>query len=373
MSIIYTYKLRLYPTKSQKELLEKHFGCSRFVYNYFLNRRKEIYLKEKIGSTYNKDCKELTKLKQELDWLYEVNGQSLQASLKNLDGAYNNFFAKRAKFPKFKSKKSKQSFRCPQSNKIIGNNRLQITKFKEGIKFRYKGKIEGKICYCTITKNKSNHYYCSLLVEKDVKKLAITNKEIALDVGIKNLLTDNNGIKYNQHSRIKSLKKKLAKVSRKFSKQRQKSSNKQSKRLEKTRLKLAKLYQKITNCKINNLHKITRQIINENQVIYIESLDIKSMFNNKLLTKHLQNCNFSEIIRQFEYKSEWYGRKLIKIDRFFPSSKTCSGCGWINQELKLKNRKWICPNCNIEHDRDCNAAKNILKEGQKLKKEIGLG
>lgn len=365
MRVKYTYRFRLYPNKEQAVLLEKHFGCSRYLYNYFLARRKNEYLTTGRSNNFVRDCKELTDLKKQMTWLKEVNSQTLQQSIKNLDAAYGNFFEKRAKFPKFKNKHDKQSFRVPQNIKII-EHKLIIPKFLEGIKCVDHQLVNETISFATITKNKSGQYFCSLTVEKDIEQHKITEKEVGIDLGIKTLAVDSDGKEYENIRPLKTLRKKIKRKQRKLSKRRHKSTNKQSKRVEKLRIKLARLHQKAKDVRQNHLHQTTKRLIDENQVIYLESLAVKNMMKNHRLAGSIADCGWYELTRQLEYKAAWYGRTIVKIDRFFPSSKTCSNCYFTKQDLTLKDRGWTCLECNAHHDRDVNAAKMILLQGKKL-------
>jgi putative transposase len=345
-------------------LLAKHFGCSRYLYNHFLARRKEEYLTTGRSNNFVRDCKDLTALKKEIVWLQEVNSQSLQQAIKNLDAAYGNFFEKRTKFPKFKSKHNKQSFRVPQSIKLVGD-KLVIPKFLEGIKCKVHRPFNEEISFVTITKNKSGQYYCTLMVEKEIESHKKTKKEIGIDLGIKTLIVDSDGEKYENIKPLNSWKHKIKRMQRKLSKRRYKTANKQSNRIEKLRHKLAKLHQKVKDVRQNHLHQITKKLIDENQIIYLETLSVKNMMKNHCLAGAIADCGWHELTRQLEYKASWYGRTIIKIDRFFPSSKTCSKCHFIKQDLRLKDREWDCPECKSHHDRDINAAKMILLQGSK--------
>jgi putative transposase len=359
----YVYRFRLYPTADQRTLLAKHFGCTRYLYNYFLARRKQEYLTTGRSNNYVKDCKELTELKKTTPWLTEVGSQSLQQAIKNLDAAYGNFFEKRAAFPKFKNKDGKQSFRIPQNVRIKGN-KLVVPKFLEGIPIVLHREVKEEISFCTITKNKSGQYFCSLLVEKDIEQLLESKKEVGIDLGIKTLIVDSNGKEYANIKPYRSMKQKIKKVQRKLSKRRHKTTDKKSKRIEKLRLKLAKVHQKVKDVRSNHIHQTTKKLIDENQVIHVETLAVKNMMKNHSLAGAIADCSWSELLRQLTYKAAWYGRQIVQIDRFFPSSKTCSGCGYIKQDLKLGDREWTCPACGEHHDRDHNAAKMILKQGQ---------
>ena len=374
MRVKYTYRFRLYPNKEQQILLAKHFGCSRFLYNHFLARRKEEYLTTGRSNNFVRDCKELTELKKEDEhiWLKEVNSQSLQQAIKHLDAAYGNFFEKRVKFPKFKNKHDKQSFRIPQNVRLV-ENKLVIPKFLEGIKCKVHRPVNEEISFATITKNKSGQYHCTLMVEKEVEQHKKTKKEVGIDLGIKTLAVDSDGKEYENIRPLKSLKHKIKRTQRKLSKRRHKTTDKQSKRVEKLRRKLARLHQKAKDVRQNHLHQTTKRLIDENQVIYLETLAVKNMMKNHCLAGAIADCGWYELTRQLEYKAAWYGRTIVKIDRFFPSSKTCSECHFIKQDLTLKDREWDCPECKTHHDRDVNAAKMILLQGKKINETTTVG
>jgi putative transposase len=361
----YTYKFRIYPTPEQEIKLAKHFGCVRWCYNHFLEKRVKHYLNSKEKNlakkslNYNDDAKELTKIKheKEQEWLNEVCCQSLQHSLKNLDSAFNRFYKKLAKFPRFKSKRHKQSFRIPQGVKIE-NNKLFVVKFKEGIDVNIHRPIEGAIRNATITKNCAGQYHVSVGVQRNIKKLEKTNKTVGIDLGIKTLVTCSDGKIFNNIKPYRTLEKRRRILAKAVSR-----AVKGSKGREKAKRKLAKLDNYIRNVRLDYLHKISHKIVSENQTIIMEDLNVSGMMKNRKLSKSIWDCSLGELVRQIEYKSKWYGREFIQVSRWFPSSKTCNDCGYINDNLTLKDREWTCPRCNVQHDRDFNAAKNILKQG----------
>ena len=368
MKIIkYTYKFRLEPTDEQKTLLNKHFGSVRWSYNYFLNQRKEEYLNNKKSITYNQQSKFLTELKtnDETEWLKEVNSQSLQYSLKCLDQAYQNFFNKRTQFPKFKSKRNKNSFTCPQFVKN-DDNLLFIPKFQDGIEMIMERKIKGTIKKATITKTPTGKYFVSILTEMEYTPVGKTGLSVGIDLGIKDFLVLSNGTKIKNHRFLKhyerSLKLNQQSLSRKTSK---------SVRYEKQRIKVARIYEKITNSRMDLIHKTTNSLIKQFDTIYLEDLNIKGMMKNHKLSKAISDVCWSKFIDTLEYKANWNDKSVVHIDRFFPSSKTCSKCGWINNNLTLKDREWICPKCGEKHDRDFNAATNILNEGYRINISVG--
>ena len=358
-----TYKFRLYPTKAQTELLAKHFGCARFVYNYFLNQRQEQYRLTGKSDNFYAECKTLTELKkqEETAWLKEVNAQSLQFALRCLETAYTNFFKKRADFPKFKSKRSKNSFTAPQAAYTAGG-RLFIPKFKEGIKCRVHREVKGKIGKVTISKTPSGKYFVSVHTEEEYQTpFEKTNKSIGVDLGLKDLLTTSKGERFENNRYTKKYERKLATAQRHLSRKK-----KGSRGYEKQRLKVARLYEKISNCRMDYLHKCSIALIRRYDIICIEDLNIKGMVRNHRIAKHIADASWGTFLNMLTYKSEWNGKKVVKIDRFFPSSQTCSVCGNINKETKdLSVREWECPSCHTHHNRDVNAAINILHVGLK--------
>lgn len=365
MTTEYTYKMRIFPTEKQEVLLSKHFGCIRFVYNLFLDRRTKFYLEAKEKQlakktlTYVDMAKELTQIKskEETEWLNECNAQSLQHALKHLDGAYNRFFKKLAKFPRFKSKKNKQSFRVPQFVSIE-NGRIYFPKFKEGIKIDQHREIEGTIENATITRNVAGQYYACIGTTRNIEKKPKTDKTIGIDLGIKSLVVCSDGQRFENIKPIKQLEK-LVRIRQKAVSRTKKNSNGRMK----ARLKLGKLQVKVANIRNDHLHKISHKLVSENQTLVIEDLSVKNMMGNHRLAKSIGDCSWSELVRQITYKAGWYGRKVIKIDRYFPSSKTCSKCGYINDGLTLDQREWECPRCSSLLDRDFNASQNILRQG----------
>lgn len=355
------YKFRLYPSREQAELLAKHFGCTRFVYNHFLNQRKEQYGLTGKSDNYYAQARSLTELKKQeaTAWLKEINSQSLQFALRSLETAYTNFFQKRAKFPSFKSKHAKNSFTVPQSV-FIADGRLFIPKFKEGIKCRVHREIKGKVGKATISKTPSGKYFVSVFTEEEyVTPIKKSGKAVGVDMGLKDLLITSDGETFKNNRYIKRYERKLAKAQLHLSRKK-----KGSKGFENQRLKVAKLHEKIANSRADYLHKCSISLVRRYDTICIEDLNVKGMERNHRLAKSVTDASWGAFVSMLTYKAEWNGKKVVKIDRFFPSSQTCNVCGYINKQTKdLSVREWECPVCHTHHNRDVNAAINILRFG----------
>jgi putative transposase len=358
------YKYRICPTEQQKIKIAKHIGCYRWVYNWGLDRKMREWNNNHKNISKFDLCNELPLLKKqkETEWLKEIDSQVLQQALENLDSAYVRFFKEKKGFPKFKSKrKGKQSFRIPQRIKINEDMTiLDLPKFREGIKIVKDRKFKGTIKNITITKTTTNKYYATILVDTlDLPKkckLIKADTTIGLDLGIKDFVVLSTGEKISNPKFSRSVDKRMARLQRAVNRKVKGSKNR-----EKTKLKVALLHEGIANKRNDFLHKLSHRLTHENQVnsIAIEDLNVSGMMKNHKLARSIGDCSWYEFLRQLTYKSEWYGINLIKIGRFEPSSKLCSNCGAINQELTLKDREWTCKSCGAKHDRDINAAINI--------------
>jgi putative transposase len=358
MVIYKAYKFRLYPAEKQKILLNKHFGCCRYIYNYGLEQKIKTYAGTgKSIERYQID-KHIPHLKEENLWLKEVNAQSLQSELIHLESAFTKFYKEKTGFPEFKNKIGKQSYTVPQYFEVF-KTKIRIPKFREGIKFVKSQEVEGKIKSLTISKTSAGKYFVSILTEQEIniiQKPIDKKTAIGIDLGLTDFAITSNGKKFKRNRFIKAKQKKLKKLQQKLCRQKKDSNSR-----NKTKLKVAIVHEKITNQRKDYLHKISRELVNENQVntFCLENLNIQGMIKNPKLAKQIQDVGWGEFVRQMNYKSFWKGKNILEIGKFDPSSKTCSNCGFINQNLTLKDREWICPDCSISHDRDINAANNI--------------
>ncbi len=354
--------MRLKPNKRQQKVLESHFGANRWLWNHFLAKRKGEYQNGQKGSTYFQDCLELTKLKHdgEHDWLNETSVASLQRTLKHLDSAFRSFFKRNAGFPKFKSKKKGNKTFTFSGDTLIKCKRLVIPKFKEGIRFNRTIPEFSKLNNVTICCTPSGKYYASLSVECEVKMYPKTKIEAGMDLGLKTfaIFSDGNKIASPKFTARYSNELKLAQ---------QHLSRKKigSNRRDKQRIKVAMVHEKIANSRANFLHQASSTAVKQYDVLYLEDLAVKNLARNKSLAKSISDSSWAQFIFNLSYKALWYGKEARKIGRFYPSSKTCAHCGFINQDLKLSDREWECPRCAKVLDRDLNAAINILAEGRR--------
>ena len=360
------YKYRIYPNKAQETLIQKTFGCCRFVYNQTLAYRKNLYETEK-KSMSKMDCNNHVNrvLKHDYEWLKEVDKFALTNAIYSMDNAYQRFFKLHAGYPKFRSKhNTRRSYTtCITGTNIkvlFDENKIQLPKLKL-VRARLSCPFVGQIKQATVSQTPTGKYFVSVLVETEHKPIPSTDKAIGIDLGIKDLLITSDGEKYDNKRIIKQYENKLVREQRRLSRKVKGSNN-----YNKQRIKVARIHEKIHNTRIDYLHKITHKLISENQVIVSEDLAVSNMVQNHNLAKAISDCGWYELTRQLAYKAEWNNRKYIKIGRFVASSQICHVCGHINPETKdLSVREWDCPQCGAHHDRDINAAINVLNEGLK--------
>jgi putative transposase len=359
MLIKKAFKFRLYPNKEQQENLSIQFGQARFVYNYMLGQRIEIYKAKGETLNYHHNALMLTKMKKDdaYSWLKEGHSQVLQQSLKDLDRAYLNFFSKRAAFPKFKSKRNKQSIRYPQGIKVDREKRQTYLPKIGWVKTVYHRELIGEIRNVTVSKTASGKYFAAFQVQYEKDEPIYQGRCIGIDAGIHSFITTSDGLKIENPKWLRESENRLIHLQKQLSRK-QKGSN----TWHKQRIKVAKQHEKIQNQRSDFLHKLSHKIVQENQLIAIEDLNLKGMMKDKHLAKSIGDLSWYEFSRQLEYKGAWYGCEIIKIDRWYPSSKTCSECGHVVETMPLYKRKWTCTNCQKLHDRDINAAKNILNQ-----------
>jgi len=357
-----SYKFRIYPDAEQRNNLAQTFGCARYVYNWALSLRKTAH-ENNIKINANEVSSQLTSLKKQQDfiWLKDVSSVCLQQSLANLDIAYQRFFKKQGGFPTYKKRSNKQSVRYAKSGFVFKDGKLKLAKQDKFMKVKFSRPIKGEVSSITVSKNPDGKYFASFLVKEQYEpsvKATKTAKQIALDLGIKDFATFNDGSRVANPNHLFKSFSKLKRLQRKLSKRAKGSKNR-----NKARIKLARLHSKIANQRSDFLHKLSTQIVNENQVICVEDLAVKEMLQqNKHIARLASSLGWREFLTILEYKSNWNERQFVKVDRWFASSKTCNECGAKNEELTLSQRSWVC-DCGANHDRDHNAAKNILKEG----------
>ena len=363
MIITKSYKLRLYPTKSQQVFFNKTMGCCKVIYNEMLYNLSENY---KNG--IKKDKFKLFKdIKTKYNWMKESDSVALCSTFIDLDTAYNRFFKKQSKFPKFKKKKDKNSYRnnTPRKiNNLINNNYIKLSKiglvkFRQDYDFAKLNIV--KYRNYTIERSKTNKYYCSICVDVEQNEYEHTGEIIGIDLGIKDLAIDSNGNKYSKPKFQQKSEKKIKHLQRLYSKKQKGSKNQ-----EKARLKFAIAHEKLSNKRKDNLHKLTTKLIKENDVICIENLSVKNMMKNHRLAKAIQDASFGTLVNMLKYKATWHNRKIVEIGQFYPSSKICNCCGNKMNYMGLEVREWTCPVCGEHHDRDVNAAINIKNEGLRL-------
>lgn len=358
------YKYKLIPNQEQQETLSKYFGCVRFIYNWGLNKKIETHKESGKSIGYVQLSRELTLLKQqkEFAWLKECSSDSLIQSLRNLDAAFSNFFKKNAKYPKFKSKKySRDSVKFRKTvhfDFIDWTVKLPKIGKVDLCKNRTFNQATNKIVNCTVSKDSCGTYWCVVTVDdlQEMPSKAEISKDssVGIDFGIKDYAILSDGTKFSNPKHLENTKKKLAHLQKVLARK-----AKGSKNYEKMRIKVAKCHRKIANKRIDYLHNLSSYLVNNYKTICLEDLNVKGMVQNHHLARAIQDASWGEFTRQLQYKSDWNGDNIIYIGRFEPSSKTCHNCGYVNHDLKLSDRKWVCPQCGTKHDRDVNAAINI--------------
>lgn len=362
MDIKRAYRFRCYPTPEQEVILARTFGCARFAYNYMLRLRTDAWFKEQKRIDYHATSAALTALKKqpEFVWLNEVSSVPVQQALRHLQTAFGNFFAKRAKYPSFKSKDGPQSAEYTTSAFKWDGKALKLAKMDAPLDILFSRTIPraAKVTTVTVSKDAAGRYFVSMLCDDTVSAKPDADGKVGIDLGLTHFAILSSGEKIAAPNTFRKHEAKLAKLQRRLAKKQKGSRNR-----AKAKRKVARLHAKVADARRDFLHKLSTRLINENQVIAIESLAVSNMQKNRCLAKSISDASWSEFVRQLEYKAQWYGRTLIGIDRWYPSSKRCSDCGHTVSKLPLSVREWVCPECGTIHDRDINAARNVLAAG----------
>ncbi len=356
------YKYRFSPSDEQQRVLAHTFGCCRYVYNWALRQRTDAYYQRGERMYYKGTAQRLVLLKkqEETVWLNDVSSVPLQQALRHLDKAFRNFFDGRANYPTFKKKRNQQAATYANNAFIWKDQALTLAKMDAPLSIVWHRPLPDgcKPSSVTVTKDEAERYFVSILVEEDIKALEVSPKTVGLDLGLKSMVITSDGYTYGNPKFFSKNEKKLAKAQRRHAKKKKGSKNR-----NKARLKVARLHQKISDRRRDYQHQLSASVIRENQVVCVESLHVKNMVKNPCLAKAISDVGWSEFIRQLEYKAEWYGRTIVKIDKWYPSSKRSFDCGHLLDSLPLDVRSWACPECGVVHDRDINAAQNILAAG----------
>jgi putative transposase len=359
--VLKAYRYRFYPHPALILFLAKTFGCCRFVYNYFLAARKKHYEENRKTLPYSECSSMLAELKTVEVWLQEVSSVALQQSLRHLESAFSRFFQKKGHFPKFKKRFYEQKASFMKNAFTFKNGELKLAKCDQPLNIRWSRKFQGEPTSITITLDQRGRYYVSILVEEFIKPLPRTDQTVGIDLGLTHSITTSDGKKEEPGNFLKKQLKRLRRVQRAFSGKKKGSAN-----AHKSRRVISKLCGKIRERRIDYLHKKSRTLVNENQVICVENLAVKNMMKNRRLARGIADSGWGTLINFLKYKCGWYGRQFVQIDRYFPSSKQCFQCKKINEALTLSDRLWRCSYCNCEHDRDVTAANNIKEEGLRL-------
>lgn len=362
MEIKRAYKFRFYPTSEQEMILAKTFGCARFAYNHMLRLRTDAWFQRQERVGYHETSAALTKLKREPEfaWLNEVSSVPVQQALRHLQTAFANFFAKRARYPSFKRKDGPQSAEYTTSAFKWDGKALKLAKMDAPLAIRWSRQIPkaAKVTTVTVSRDTAGRYFVSMLCDDTVSAKPEAAGRIGIDLGLTHFAILSTGEKIAAPNTFRRNEAKLAKLQRRLAKK-----TKGSARRAKAKLKVARLHAKIADSRRDFLHKLSTRLINENQVIAVESLSVSNMQKNRCLAKSISDASWSEFVRQLEYKARWYERTLVGIDRWYPSSKRCSDCGHTVATMPLNVREWACPECGSIHDRDINAARNVLAAG----------
>lgn len=362
MDVKRAYRYRAYPTPEQEAILSRTFGCARFIYNHMLRLRTDAWFNEQKRVGYHETSALLTKLKKDPDtaWLNEVSSVPIQQALRHLQTAFNGFFAKRTKYPSFKAKNGKQAAEYTTSAFKWDGSALTLAKMDAPLEIRFSRQIPkvARVTTVTVSRDTAGRYFVSMLCDDAVSALPEASKQVGIDLGLTHFAIFSTGEKIAAPNAFRKREGKLAKLQRRLAKKQKGSANR-----KKAKLKVARLHAKITDARKDFLHKLSTRLIHENQVIAIETLAVSNMQKNHCLAKSISDAGWSDFVWQLEYKAKWYGRTLIGIDRWYPSSKRCGDCGYTHAKMPLNVREWACPECGIVHDRDINAARNVLAAG----------
>ena len=354
-----SHKYRAYPTDTQAQLLARTFGCARFVWNHILDWRSKEYSLNGTKINYTKSAAKLTEIKQEFAWLYEVSNVALQQALRNQDKAFSNFFAKRGKYPAFKSKHDKQSIRLMSNAFRIKDGQLFIAKSDEPLRFVESRPLPEKVTSITVSKDSSGRYFVAFQGEEGKPLLPVTEKSIGIDLGLSHFAVTSDGEKIDAPRILRKNEDRLARYQRAMSRKQKGSKNR-----NRARMKVARIHAKIADARKDFLHKLSTRIIRENQTVSVEDLNVAGLQKNRSLAKSIADASWSEFVRQLEYKASWYGRTFVKVNRWYPSSQICSACGHRDGKKALSVREWTCQECGTIHDRDINAAINVDTAGR---------
>lgn len=362
------HKYRFYPTKAQEDYFLKTFGCVRVVYNSALAERKKRWEEDKKSFSYCKTSKFMVDMRHnpETPWLEEAPFTPLQQALRHLDKAYQRFFRKQSGYPKFKKKTERQSAEYTKRGFTFRDGKLKLSKLKTPLNVVLHREMPSEPSTCTVIREADGTWHVVLNCLKDIKPL-VGGGAVGIDLGIKDFAVLSTGEKVTNHKHISKRARLLARLQRQAARKKRGSNNRR-----KANIRVARAYAKVKNARNDFLQKLSTRIIRENQTVCLETLNIKGMVKNRKLSKAILDCGWGMFVNMLKYKARWYGREVIQIDRWSPSTKTCCVCGTTGHKLSLSDREWTCPDCGTHHDRDVNAAKNILAEGLKLAAETAV-